>query len=1050
MAGAPPPEDLPVAVRAYAVPVKEKPPWDGEPPKSIGPSAFTLTFDTETFSDAAQQIRIGAYQWREDGELLRAGVFYDPASVTPEETATIAAWSAEHGFAEPLTDRVFVEEVFFGLAYDLNATIVGFNLPFDLSRLAFKHGSARGNMRGGFTLHLSEDEDRPNVRVKHLSSRSALISFQAKRPQRTARSIRKKKRKVPVRRGYFVDARTAAGALLGVSRSLRSLGGLLGTPTPKAPEADFAGEIDSAYLDYATTDVQVTWECYERLAARWAGYGLKKTFLSSIYSEASVGKACLREMGVERWRKVQPAFPPEVIGIIMSTYYGGRSEVHLRRLIARVLYLDFHAQYPSLFVLMNLWRFVSAAGIESGDVTAEARAFLESVTLEDLQRQETWADLHMLVQVQPLNDLFPVRTKYQTVTSDGEVITDPQYTTGLNYLTSGEPMWFTLADCVVSKLLTGSAPEVVRAIGFWPLAEQTGLRPIDLLGRPDSRIDPQRQDPFRRMIELREATKQAAGEAESGGEEDLATRLRTEEQALKITANASTYGIYVEMNVDAKDKLRELTCYGGLDEPFTAWSRNVEKPGSYFHPVLSTIITGAGRLLLGIAEHLADREDIGWAFCDTDSMALARPKGMPEAEFLERAERVRAWFDQLNPVGTGPLFEVEDVNRPLVRGGPAPDGLAELFGLAVSAKRHCLFTLDVWRRTLIRKASAHGLGHLIAPYPDGASPRSIPKPTVMLEDLGVERWEYDLWHRIVKAALAGDAARVKTKDLPGFNRPAVARYAATTPHLLSWFKTWNRRRVNYRDQVRPFGFLLAYQADPSKTLDDGTLPHVLSPYYEDLEVAIARCFDRETGRPVGPSELRTYRRALAQYHLNPETKFRGADYLDAGITERRYVQVAGAADVLHIGKEANRWEEQFFLGFDPEAQVSYGRSTSEYARLRDEVLRGCEPFRVVEIARAAGLPNHSVVSDLLRGSTNPDVETWKRLRDALPALETARRHRDESDRVLLERLQERIAKDGLRSFASAIGVDHGNLSAVRSCRRSLTRAMRSKLRTALG
>ncbi len=67
--------------------------------------------------------------------------------------------------------------------------------------------------------------------------------------------------------------------------------------------------------------MQVTWECYERLAGDYARYGLTQTPLHRIYSEASLGKACLREMGVRPRRELQPDFPSELIGIILSSYY---------------------------------------------------------------------------------------------------------------------------------------------------------------------------------------------------------------------------------------------------------------------------------------------------------------------------------------------------------------------------------------------------------------------------------------------------------------------------------------------------------------------------------------------------------------------------------------------------------------------------------------------------------------------------------------------------------------------------------------------------------
>ena len=55
------------------------------------------------------------------------------------------------------------------------AQIVGFSLPFNLSRLAIRHASARRGTRGGFSLTMSEHW--PPVALKHLSQRSALIRF---------------------------------------------------------------------------------------------------------------------------------------------------------------------------------------------------------------------------------------------------------------------------------------------------------------------------------------------------------------------------------------------------------------------------------------------------------------------------------------------------------------------------------------------------------------------------------------------------------------------------------------------------------------------------------------------------------------------------------------------------------------------------------------------------------------------------------------------------------------------------------------------------------
>jgi hypothetical protein len=86
-----------------------------------------------------------------------------------------------------------------------------------------------------------------------------------------------------------------------------------------------------------------------------------------------------------------------------------------------------------------------------------------------------------------------------------------------------------------------------------------------------------------------------------------------------------------------------------------------------------------------------------------------------------------------------------------------------------------------------------------------------------------------------------------------------------------------------------------------------------------------------------PSEqLRSYQEQLAQYHLHPEAKFHNGDYLDCGVTRRRHIR---ATAVEHLGKEANCWEEQFFLGLDLEAQTQYGTAPGDHERILEILLR---------------------------------------------------------------------------------------------------------------
>lgn len=992
----PPPEPVEIAVRAYAVPVaaqtaRRRRRRRGLTVPDAGGSAWTLTFDTE-FRGLGQQLTVGTYQVRERGELREAGFVIDPESLSPSELATIQLEAAARGLV--VRERAdFVEAVFFAVLVDLHGTCIGANLPLDLSRLATHHDVAHSpSMRGGFTFRLSPDRRCPWLQVRHLNSREAFIRFAAPDRQPTSRSMRRRGFRLPPERGHFVDVHTLAAALLEHKGTLRSLAELLGTATQKATVESYEGPITAEFLAYALDDVQVTWECYVALAARYAALGLP-TPIERIYSAASIGKALLDAMGIRPWREVQRDVPPELVGFTLASYVGGRSEVHLRRVITAVRYCDFLSMYPTVCTLMGLWQFVTAAGMTWRDTTAETEAFLVNVTLADLQRQATWQELATIIELAPAADLLPARAKYDRTS----------YTIGLNFLsTDGQAVWYPLADLVTAKLNGEHVPAIRRAITFAPKRRQRALSPIELLGDPAYRVDPSSEDAFRRLIELRVATKAAKKRAERNGDGELAARLDAEQLAMKITANAMSYGIYIEQNVTVRASPVEVTCYGrsGAFAPPDPL-RQVEEPGRFFHPLLATLITAAARLMLGIAERLALDEGLDWAFCDTDSLALARPERMAQADFEGRVARVQRWFEALNPYAIdAPLFKTEDANFALGPDGKPTGELAPLYCLAVSAKRYVLFNLDATGRPVLRKASAHGLGHLRAPYDTDHAPASIPAPVVPRDTLGVARWQHDLWYRIVEAVLGGHPNRVDLDDLPGFDAPAASQYAATTPELLRWFAPYNSGRL-YREQVRPFGFMAAFQvrgapivaldpADPAALARRGRavvevdVPAVVAPYDRDPAAAAARAFDRRTGEPVEPRRLATYRQVLATYHLHPEAKFTNAGYLDVGPTRRRHVRPRGP--IGHLGKEANRWEEQFHLGANPEAQITYGSPDVELAAYRAEVAERAARFSVRAIAEIAGVAI-GTVSAVRRGLGNPSPETLAAIDRAVNALD---------------------------------------------------------------
>lgn len=880
--------EAPIYTRAYT----EKPgklPLAGKPQSDTldEPGPLTIIFDTETNTDAAQSLRFGVCQIRNKGTLNRTILFH--AEDIPQSDLDTLARYASLRKLELMPVAKFRKSILVKLGYFANASIVGFNLPFDISRVALNHSEARGSFRGGFSFAMTPYKSEPHIRVKHLSASAALIDFAKPGKQLTGRGMRNRGLDVPHNRGYFHDVKTIATALTSRKHSLKSLAEFLNVPTQKQEAETHGGPLTEQYLDYACADVQATWECFNALRQMYDGHGLA-TPLHKILSEASIGKAYLKQMGITPLLSGQSEEARAGFGRIMSAYYGGRAEVRIRREIRQVLYCDFKSMYPTVNALMGLNRFVIADGYTEHDATEDTRALLEAFRIEDLQSRETWQKLTTLVRLSPQADILPVRSRY----SEGK----DNLTIGLNHLTSPHPLWFTLADVLVSKILTGRTPQILQAMRFTPGPVQPGLKPICLFGKDEYRIDPNHDDMFTRLIDLRDEAK---------------ARKDPLEQQIKIIANATCYGIFVEVNRDDAPKPESLTLLGPDSVAQQISSTALEEPGRYFHPLLATLITGAARLMLAAAEQLTLDQGLGWAFCDTDSIAMAKPDGMEAGEFYSRCEKVIDWFVSLNPYSKpGSILKIEDTNY------NSAGELIPLFCFAISAKRYALFNLDGSNKPILRKASAHGIGAYLAPYTEDNPSELTPKPIYPLNKIGVSLWQHDYWHQVISAALAGHPERIKLDWHPALNQPAIRRYGATSPALLRWMGKYNETRP-YDEQVKPFGFMVAPMArsgawadpeDPEiiETISRGRPTKAkslkpIAPFERDSAKAAASAFDRETGDAIPTDELKTYAEALALFHLSAEDKFENGAPWDRGITRRRHVVTTS---VVLIGKEANK------------------------------------------------------------------------------------------------------------------------------------------------
>jgi hypothetical protein len=806
--------------------------------KKLGPQAWpwfgpTLIFDVETHTRVGQPLRFGVAQVRgktyrqlmELGKKYKKNVpreimdapykevlFYEPTNCEELEIELMAGHAEEHGL-EFITREDFVRKEFYrlysiksGKKGDLSETlpcmVIGHNLPFDLGALSIRSGPSRGENYGGLTLFLQED--RPGVTVKKIGFGKHFYGVHESRNHR--------------RNHRFVDTMQLGRALLGASvgGSLEKIAEGLGIQHIVKGKADYDGPITKEYIEYCHNDVELTWQVYVKLRDLYNKHAFS-TPIERIFSEASVGKAYLDDLGVKPFLQKNSKFDRRFCGLFMASMYGGRSEVRWRHEIKEGMQADFKSQYSTVNALMQLQHFNIAVSIDALE-SDEAVQFLRTVTLEDLQRPETWPKLTGVALVKPKNgDIFPVRTVYEKeIDQDGAPVVMCMQQMGDSEIENGPTAIWTFADIIASKIRTGRCPEIVQATVLVATGVQEGLKPKKYFGEDEYNIDLTKNDLFQRFIDVRSAIKNRS---------DFKTNpiLKPMEQGIKISSSATSYGALVQFDIDERKKKQGTWVYYGFSRMRkTARARKladdgseeisgykVEKPGRWFAP-WGPLIPAGGRLLLAIAEKLALDRGIRHAFCDTDSMFFVRPDGMEREEFQRCVREIVGWFQRLNPyTANDPVFNIEDINFKIKRDGDGSivrdekgnveldkDCIEPVFFFGVSAKRYALANQTDEGEWIIRKASGHGLAHITAPQYKSNKPPHLAAPfAIEQNDDGdqVEVWKEgelchgrnprlfcDLWRLVFEKT---EAYTIKDSEFEGYLRAALRDAIQEMPGL---------------------------------------------------------------------------------------------------------------------------------------------------------------------------------------------------------------------------------------------------------------------------
>jgi hypothetical protein len=912
-----------------------------------------LVFDTETTIDTRQNLTFGVYRLCQlvDGRYAcsEEGLFYtdnlDPRQrkILESYVESAIAHIEVKSFPPRITLKLhprwkFVEKILWKAVKD-HRLIVGFNLPFDLSRLAVRWAKAD---KGGWSLILSERRSRktgvvePNPHRPRISIQSPFISTtRPKEPEEWPKA-------------RFLDVHTLAFALFGESEGLDDLCERLRIPG-KIPH-DPTGKVTASEIDYCRGDVQATVRALNEIKREFDRHPIElKPDLA--YSPASIAKAYLDAMGV---------IPPKhkfnllnrIYGIAMQAYYGGRAECRTRRVPLPVVHTDFKSQYPTVNTLLGNWNVLTAKSLSFKDATGDVRRLLRSVKLDDIFNPRIWKELSFFALVRPDKDILPVRTVYNGVTQN----------IGINELSSDRPIWFAGPDVIASVLLSGKVPRIKKAIRMVPRGKQTGLKSTTLRGMVA--IDPRKHDFFRHVVEQRERNK---------SDHSL-------EGFLKDLANSGSYGLFVEINSEKRVKPVTIKVFSG-DESFEMDSQVIEKHGQWYLPPIAALITAGGRLLLAMLERCVNDAGGNHLFCDTDSLCIVAserkdlvpcPGGAHKLPDGRDAVKALSWkqvqdianrFRALNPYDptvVPEILKIEKVNY------DSSGHRRQLTGYAISAKRYALYQRTRTSLTII-EPKAHGLGYLYPPIEtknnDGAG------------------WIFEAWDWMLREELGLSRTAPQWLDLP-----AMMRIVLSTPHVLD--------RLNHL--TRPYNFLFCPLIDPvvgyPATVDPDHCTLITAFTKKRERWAHAECvnvFDgkiyqlaRQQSSKLDKLIPQTFGYVLRLYLGHPESKSLAPDGTTCIASTRGLLKRASilAGELHYVGKETDRrWtqgEDLSLLSFAPVEYIPSGKIVADL-KLKEQIAR----HGLRELMRRTGFSQHTI--EAIRSGQSVRRTTLQRMQVAL-------------------------------------------------------------------
>ncbi|MDH3384944.1 MAG: hypothetical protein OEL77_02905 [Nitrosopumilus sp.] len=751
----------------------------------------------------------------------------------------------------------FVEKIFIPYVQKARAKCIGFGLPFILSRLAsdVTYSTRHPN---GFSFTMSDKPKIPDMVIKSLDSKSQFIEFN--------KTFRKKfKDNIPYYRGCFVDCKTLGFVLTNNSYDLKTALTDFDVPIPdESPE----GHALAVY------------SLYNKQMARYKIFCLDK-LENKLFSPASIGIGDLEKIGIKPFLIQNKRFSKKLLGNVMSTYYGALVEAQIINTPTLVTILDFASMFPTLFVLFGMYQLLIAQEIGHKDTTRETQKFLDKITISEINKPKMWPKMLSICKIIPDDDILPVRSDYS----------DAIFNVGMNYLKSTDDtaLYYTLPDLIASKLRTGKTPQIIEAVTFFPQGVQKGLRDFEVLPGITCHKG---EDLFQKLIEQRFAIQKQKQTKES----------QQIQKILKIIANSTCYGKFIQLDTRNTIKEKQITVYG-LDT-FDTTTCKIENPTKFFHPIISVFLTAGSRLILAAAEHLLEKNGGSLMYCDTDS-AFVSP---------EHTKLIQDFFRPLNPYS-------EDVEMFKIQKEDGKE-LKNVMCLAISSKRYVVFD-KVDDEITILKYSNHALGHY----------------------LGIDHKQF--WNDIISLWYHPEKEDSITSKYE--TKYAISELSITHYSFLKSFDGVNQGK-KYHDGVRPYDTVLVGTA--FRTDSDGRpiVPFVPKIGSNFDEIPFMPFVDKSGILYPNSDSYDTVdywkkiSKVFSEYRKHRESKL---DFVD-NIAMRKHL-VFGNESVRYVGKEVHDLESSKVFGISD--SVTYENEQGKLSRIIEEL--------TLEKSESLGIPRRT-------------------------------------------------------------------------------------------